>query len=458
VDLRDPAMAASNASGVRARLHGGLGNLQDDEAAMTTQGRRAPLRRIKLDASQQRYWQDTLAALSWIAPGFVHVIYTMLNNTGDDDVALFTEDGIMKTHAAATDGWQLIFNPKLFFQFDLMERCFIVLHEVMHEALNHVRMGYHFKQRGQITMGGKTLPYSHTFANWMQDFVINAILVAAKMGKYHKNWLLDPKIADENTMWIDAYFKEWPNVQHIKVVGMHFDAHLDPHEGTGQSPEEAPARNDPAWEIVMNQAAEIQRAQGKMPAAMQRFFDSILRPKVDWTDHVRGHITRIMGSGAYDFGRLDRRLITRGLGAPGMSGHGAGLVIIGGDTSMSVFQSAELVHRWIGEIAGMIEDVQPEETHVVWCDTVVKRVDICTDVQDVRNMIYRGVPGGGGTIFMPVFKYIEDNDLRPDVLLYLTDGDGTFPPHEPDYPVIWGDISGEKEKYPFGTVVHIPGD
>jgi predicted metal-dependent peptidase len=141
-----------------------------------------------------------------------------------------------------------------------------------------------------------------------------------------------------------------------------------------------------------------------------------------------------------------------------MSGHGAGLIVVGGDTSMSVFHDRRLVHTWIGEIGGIIEDVQPEEVHVVWCDTVVKRVDICTDVQDVRKMVYDGIPGGGGTIFKPVFKYIEDNDLQPDALIYLTDGDGTFPKHEPDYPIIWGDISGEKAKYPFGIVVHVPTD
>ena len=435
---------------------------------MTTQGRGVPLTRLKLDPTEQRLWRDTLAALSWIAPGFVHVIYTMLNNTGDDEIALFTMDGPLAEHTAATDGWQLIFNPKRFFKYHLMERCFIVLHEVMHEALNHVRLGYAFRQRGTITVGAKTLPYIHDFANIMEDYVINAILVAAKMGKYNKDWLHNPAIADENTTWIEAYFEQFPK-QKVIYVNIHFDPstgtypgqfdiHIDPHQSTGQAPEEAPARNDQAWEIVMNQAAEIQRAQGKMPAALQRFFDSILQPKVNWTDHVRGHITRLMGSGAYDFRRLDRRMITRGIGAPGITGHGAGLVVIGGDTSMSVFHSAAKVHRWIGEIAGMIEDVQPEETHVVWCDTVVKRVDVCTDVADVRKMIYDGVPGGGGTIFMPVFKYIEDNDLRPDVLLYLTDGDGTFPKHEPEYPVIWGDISGQKHKYPFGFVVHIPPD
>jgi len=41
-------------------------------------------------------------------------------------------------------------------------------------------------------------------------------------------------------------------------------------------------------------------------------------------------------------------------------------------------------------------------------------------------------------------------------MAYLTDGDGTFPDEAPPYPVIWGDISGAPEKYPFGDVVTIP--
>jgi predicted metal-dependent peptidase len=201
---------------------------------------------------------------------------------------------------------------------------------------------------------------------------------------------------------------------------------------------------------------EIQIAQGKMPGALKAFFDEVLRPKVDWTDHIRGLLLRIAGSGAFDWRKLDRRLIVRGIGSPGQTGHGAGLVIVGGDTSMSVFHDPELPKRWVGEVGGMVEDAQPEETHVVWCDTEVKRVDVCTDAADVRKMVYDGIPGGGGTSFLPVFKYIDDNDLRPDVLIYLTDGEGTFPKREPDYPVIWGDISNGKVTYPFGTVVAIP--
>lgn len=408
--------------------------------------------RVKLTAQQTKYWQDTLSALSWIGPGFIHVIYTLLHRSGHGDVALFTED---LPHTAATDGYQMIFNPTRFFKYDLMERCFIVLHEVFHEILNHVRLGYAYRVKGVIVLNGKELPYSHPFANIVQDFVINAILIASKLGKFNLDWLHDESIATENDTWIEVYFR------HAKVpppiTGVQFDEHLDPHESEGTPPEEAPERNEAQWGIVVQQAMEIQATQAGMPEPLKHFFEEVLRPKVDWTDHVRGLIVRMAGSGAYDWQRLDRRLIVRGIGAPGMSGHGAGLIVVGGDSSGSVHGDPALVQRFLSEIGGMLEDCQPEEIRVVWCDADIRRVDVIHDAADLHKMMFDGVPGGGSTDFRPVFKYIADNDLRPDIMIYLTDGYGTFPDFQPDYPVIFGDITHEPSHYPsWGIIVDIP--
>ena len=46
--------------------------------------------------------------------------------------------------------------------------------------------------------------------------------------------------------------------------------------------------------------------------------------------------------------------------------------------------------------------------------------------------------GGGGTSFIPVFDRIKELELehrRVDALLYLTDGMGSYPGQEPEYPV-----------------------
>jgi predicted metal-dependent peptidase len=65
------------------------------------------------------------------------------------------------------------------------------------------------------------------------------------------------------------------------------------------------------------------------------------------------------------------------------------------------------------------------------------------------------VPGRGGTSFVPVFEKIKEMNIKPDALVYLTDGYGTFP-SDPGYHVLWGSIALTPEGYPFGEVVMIP--
>lgn len=49
--------------------------------------------------------------------------------------------------------------------------------------------------------------------------------------------------------------------------------------------------------------------------------------------------------------------------------------------------------------------------------------------------------GFGGTSFRPVFDRIErlrkEENLEPDCLIYLTDGDGEYPEKQPEYPIIF---------------------
>ena len=61
--------------------------------------------------------------------------------------------------------------------------------------------------------------------------------------------------------------------------------------------------------------------------------------------------------------------------------------------------------------------------------------------------------GGGGTDFRPLFEWVEQEHLRPDLLLYFTDAQGRFPPSEPPYPVVW--LVKGKAGVPFGARVQL---
>ena len=109
----------------------------------------------------------------------------------------------------------------------------------------------------------------------------------------------------------------------------------------------------------------------------------------------------------------------------------------------------------MAEMSGILEDVRPKRLVIMWCDAAIGRVDECEDASDLVNIRAKGAPGGGGTSFIPVFDEIASMGLQPEALVYLSDGMGSFPPKEPSYPVIWGNIY-PASKYPFGDVVDIP--
>lgn len=412
-------------------------------------------------------------------PGFTHLLYSKMTRSNGIDVALFTE---AIPCAAATDGDTLMFKPSEFFALSLMERVFAVCHEISHCVGDHCGMGYQMKKRGVILMGNKTLPYEPMHANIMQDYIINDMLIESNFGTFKKGWLHDQSIATYKDDWVEVYFKNYkkpppkppgkkppppgpgpcndgggggdgPDDQTQPGPGQ-FDQHLDPGQSSGQTPEDMAPRDVQAWQQAVAEALAVAQAQGKCPSAFEMHFGTMLEPKVDWTEHLRALVARKVGSGGYDFRRPDRRLVTRDIIAPGRSGHGAGLVIIAYDTSGSIFDDPTLIDRFKAETMGIFQDVKPREILLLECDAVIQRATEMTDAGDMADVNI--LKGGGGTSFVPVFDHIEDNDLKPDALLYLTDGYGDFPKDAPKYPVIWGSISGKAVTYPFGDVVDVP--
>ena len=47
------------------------------------------------------------------------------------------------------------------------------------------------------------------------------------------------------------------------------------------------------------------------------------------------------------------------------------------------------------------------------------------------------IRGGGGTRFTPVFDWLREEALSPNLRVYVTDAEGEFPKQEPPFPVIW---------------------
>lgn len=430
----------------------------------------SPFVEVELTPDQHKKWSDTRAAMVWHAPAFTHIFYTMMSKKGGEHLAMFTEcDGLpeeQKIPVAATDGTHLLLRPSTFFNYNLKERVFIVCHEISHGIFAHCELMQKLRQSGKVKyQDGKVLDYDQMTMNKAMDYIINDMLIESNIGQYNTNWLWDKikgtHMDDALTVYRRIYEDEQKNggksgQQSQPGNGQGgFDQHLKPGTTTGQDPNAASqGRNDMEWKTAIAGGLAAAKAQGKLPASLKRFLEEQLDPKVDWTGMVQGFLARKLGGGGYNWRSPDRRLVTRGIIAPSRSGFGCGDIVIGGDTSGSV--TDKIVAMFFGEMGGMFSDIRPRRMFIMWCDAKVHRVDELYGPEDLYDIRKAGAPGGGGTDFRPVFDKIRDMGIEPDAVIYLTDGDGSFPRKAPPYPVLWGDISGNEKKYPWGEVVSIP--
>jgi predicted metal-dependent peptidase len=119
------------------------------------------------------------------------------------------------------------------------------------------------------------------------------------------------------------------------------------------------------------------------------------------------------------------------------------------DTSGSI--DNDLLNSFFSEINGIHKTLRPTKLRVMYCDAKVHEP---VDEFGPDDDIVPAPKGYGGTAFGPAFQWINDNNVTPQCLVYLTDLYGDFPPAAPHYPVLWACWSKETEA-PFGEVINV---
>ena len=165
------------------------------------------------------------------------------------------------------------------------------------------------------------------------------------------------------------------------------------------------------------QAAKAAKAVGKCPGSIERIVDELVNVTTPWFDILE----RFMVGKVKDditWNRLNKRFISQGIHLPGRATKRTmGVAVLVIDSSCSV--SKEEFKAYNGHINRILEMCNPELVHVIYCDTKVTGHDEYT--ADDLPINIRTV-AGGGTRFKPAFDYIDDQDLEPEVVVYLTDG------------------------------------
>jgi predicted metal-dependent peptidase len=434
---------------------------------------RTPFTEVKLTSEQEHALNVARVAFSIQSPFYAHTYHELGKEVISRDVP-----------TAATDGRHIVINPEYFCAHITPEQVFILAHEMSHVVGRHTQRIKHYQQEGNIR--GK--PFDAQFANICADYVINADLVETKVGQHNPDWLLHPDVKGSD-LWEEVYERLWvdPPVSgsptkppgqgdqpgqcaHIprtpagdgkrvpgkrdpqaQAKGGQFDDHLPPpvNPVTGES--QLPTEDEFREAVV--RAAAVAKSRGQLPANIKRMVDELLTPQVNWREHVRMLITGKVGFRGETWVRPNRRRLALNpiVIMPGKKGYGAELVVVGVDTSGSIGKKG--LDIFFGEIGGVLADVRPRRIMVIGCDFRVTQVDEVGTLDEFEGVRAEGIKGGGGTRFEPVFDHVEENNLRPECLIYLTDGKGSFPDEAPAYPVIWG-MTGQVEP-PFGETVKI---
>ena len=221
---------------------------------------------------------------------------------------------------------------------------------------------------------------------------------------------------------------------------------------TGRTPEEAEELRRRIREVMVD-AREFARSQGRLPGYLDELVGRALAARVPWGNVLRRFMEGV-GAGDYSWEHPDETMLGRDIVLPTlMTRRRVDHIVVAQDTSGSV--STEELRQCGGELSEILAEVDFGELHYIEVDTAVARV---STLERGDLPLELRAAGRGGTSFEPAFRWVEERDLRPSCLIYLTDMKGAFPERAPAYPVLWAALplaGARPPQPPFGELVEI---
>lgn len=366
----------------------------------------------------------------------------------------------------ATDARKFYYNPEFIEQLTLPETQFILAHEALHCALSHfARREHRVKHRWDIAC----------------DFAINPLLVKDGLkpppgSLYEKTYdgmtaeEIYPYIQDnENQQTLDQHLYDQPNEQQQKQNRSQqppppkleqkededegASPQQQPDENIGGAPQPPPLSQDEQenlsvqWQQRLAGAAQQAMQAGKLSGDMARLVDFLLQPQLPW----RMLLARYMTSLARDDYSYTRPSTRRGDPAIYPSLRSSQVdIVIALDTSGSISQNE--MEQFVSEIDA-IKGQMRSRIILHCCDAKLAEKGPWTFEPWEEFTLPNDFAGGGGTDFRPIFKWAEQLDRTPELLIYFTDAEGMFPGIAPIYPVIW--LVKGKHPIPWGQRIQL---
>lgn len=413
----------------------------------------------------------------------------------------FVDESPEKCPTFGVDGKRIIYNVKFAESLSLSVLMFVIAHECAHVFLHHIgRMHQPRPGDGRIyghSPTGKPYYWQPMVYNVAGDHVINNMLKQIGFDLW-KSCLCDPKYSGWKT---EAVYNDLMKNPHpppppppngpgtgsggqgqptpSQETGGDSGQHAGPKtpstgSGSGQPTgsgkpqpygdintdkitgsdlffDQAPHYSESEVKEIVQKAAAIAKSQGKMPAALGEMVKEATEPQYPVYTIIERFTDANIRDEDQSWARPKKTLLPYGIVLPSNFNEKISDVTIVLDTSGSV--PSDDLSRFLRITGDIMRKLSPMLVRIMCCDAAVSKQMYELKRNDIWPTDFK-VGGRGGTDFRPPFHWLEEKQIKPSCLIYLTDMCGPFPDKAPLYPVLW--VSTEKDiKAPFGLTVHL---
>lgn len=348
------------------------------------------------------------------------------------------------------------YNEKFFLELSTEQVAAVLVHEFLHPFLNH-----HVRTEDRDVRK----------ANIAKDASINCILILtgytlpahAILPEMFGLSNQKPKNWEVYYEYVKNFVTDDKDMFPVEVMsgscGSCTDESLldEEHEHTGEEQDEQEKREDifrkHSIDAEVTEKIIEQNKAGKLNAFLSEVFNrSLYSDKIDWKVVLRDVVVNAAsnvkrGASGMSLNNVVRALLPYGIVLSGPIDKNPEIVVIV-DTSGSMW-SKEIINECLGVTFSILKRMNLPYVWFFEADVVSKRVPIKVKTKDLDGI---RLEGGGGTSFIEPLQLAEK--LKVDIIIYISDGVGSYPPKPPKQKVIWALLKSNAYP-PFGKIVRI---
>jgi len=363
----------------------------------------------------------------------------------NNEILTFTSDGV-KMH----------YNSEYLDRLSLEEVEFVMANGAMHTVLkHHERLGDRTKWLWQtatdyvvnamLVKNGMHLPEYAYFEEKFDGMYVEEVyeMLRAEMmdNSDHSMEQETEQITDSDETGVENLHMQKEHIPDMNAEDTQEEQNADDKEEELNTPENKEEQEE--MKERLEQIFQKLKRQGNLPKDLEMVVPEYFSHKIDWREFLYGYIATHAKT-SYTFTPPNMKFLYRGIYLPSMSSDLL-RVIVAVDTSGSVDES--LLSTFLGEVSAMMQQYPNYEIDLITADAKVQSHKTFLPGEPLDYEI----SGGGGTDFRPVFEYIDQQISYPTLLLYFTDGNGTFPKDVPMYDVLW--VMPQEVDVPFGEAL-----